>query len=105
MVRNMLPMQATSESGQLSGRDREALARDLAASVAGDVDFGSTARAIFGADASNYRRIPVGVVFPRTTEDIVATLRHCRDAGVPVTMRGGGQGRSPAPGSCAGRCP
>jgi FAD/FMN-containing dehydrogenase/Fe-S oxidoreductase len=78
------------ESDRLSQQAREALAHDLQASLSGDVDFGSTARAMFGADASNYRRIPAGVVFPRTTDDIVTTLRYCRDAGVPVTMRGGG---------------
>jgi FAD/FMN-containing dehydrogenase/Fe-S oxidoreductase len=74
----------------LSRQAQETLARDLAASVSGDVDFGAAARAIFGADASNYRRIPLGVVFPRTAEDVVTTLRLARDADVPVTMRGGG---------------
>ncbi|NJC73933.1 FAD-binding oxidoreductase [Planosporangium thailandense] len=83
-------MLLSSESVQLSQPLREALRRDLAAAVAGDVDFGSTARAMYGADASNYRRIPLGVVFPRTADDVAATLRLCRDAGVPVTMRGGG---------------
>ncbi|MGC9668313.1 FAD-binding and (Fe-S)-binding domain-containing protein [Planosporangium sp. 12N6] len=86
----MLPTSAISESTPLSPPAREALARDLAASVAGDVDFGRGARAMFGADASNYRRIPEGVVFPRSADDIAATLRLCRAAGVPVTMRGGG---------------
>ncbi|NJC67909.1 FAD-binding oxidoreductase [Planosporangium flavigriseum] len=83
-------MRTAPETGQPPQHVQEALARDLAANVAGDVDFGPGARAIYGADASNYRRIPVGVVFPRTTEDIVTTLRLSREAGVPVTMRGGG---------------
>ena len=75
---------------QWSRRRRDTFARALAAAVAGDVDFGPGARAMYGADASNYRRIPVGVVFPRTPEDLSATVRHCRGAGLPVTMRGGG---------------
>ncbi|MFB7464001.1 FAD-binding and (Fe-S)-binding domain-containing protein [Streptomyces sp. NPDC056224] len=41
-------------------------------------------------DASNYRRVPVGVVAPRDAEDVAAALRVCADAGVPVVPRGGG---------------
>ncbi|MCW2566983.1 MAG: putative FAD-linked oxidoreductase [Mycobacterium sp.] len=81
---------AISGSGPLTEQAREALGRDLAAEVAGDVDFGTGARAMFGADASNYRRIPVGVVYPRSAEDVAVTLRYARDAGIPMTMRGGG---------------
>ncbi|MEU6310030.1 FAD-binding and (Fe-S)-binding domain-containing protein [Streptomyces sp. NPDC047014] len=41
-------------------------------------------------DASNYRRVPVGVVTPRDAEDVAAALRVCAGAGVPVVPRGGG---------------
>ncbi|MCX5198650.1 FAD-binding oxidoreductase [Streptomyces sp. NBC_00249] len=41
-------------------------------------------------DASNYRRVPVGVVTPRDADDVAAALRVCADAGVPVVPRGGG---------------
>ncbi|MEV0416136.1 FAD-binding and (Fe-S)-binding domain-containing protein [Streptomyces sp. NPDC050448] len=41
-------------------------------------------------DASNYRRVPVGVAAPRDAEDVAAALRICADAGVPVVPRGGG---------------
>ncbi|MCY0927364.1 FAD-binding and (Fe-S)-binding domain-containing protein [Streptomyces sp. H27-H1] len=41
-------------------------------------------------DASNYRRIPVGVVAPRDAEDVAAALAVCAEAGVPVVPRGGG---------------
>ncbi|HEY0359576.1 MAG TPA: FAD-binding and (Fe-S)-binding domain-containing protein [Mycobacteriales bacterium] len=77
-------------TGSLTEQARAALGRGLARRLAGDVDFGTGARAMFGADASNYRRIPVGVVYPRSAEDVAVTLRHARDAGVPTTMRGGG---------------
>jgi FAD/FMN-containing dehydrogenase/Fe-S oxidoreductase len=75
---------------QLTNAAREAFGRDLAVRVSGDVDFSTGARAMFGADASNYRRIPLGVVYPRSAEDVAITLQHCRDAGIPLTMRGGG---------------
>ncbi|WP_247702639.1 FAD-binding and (Fe-S)-binding domain-containing protein [Streptomyces sp. F63] len=41
-------------------------------------------------DASNYRRVPVGVVAPRDADDVAAALAVCRDHGVPVVPRGGG---------------
>ena len=50
------------------------LAEDLARAVSGEVDDSTTARAMFSMDASNYRHVPRIVVFPRTTEDVAATL-------------------------------
>lgn len=67
-----------------------ALARDLARAVRGDVDFRAAARALVTMDASNYRRVPVGVVAPRDADDIAAALEVCRTHGVPVVPRGGG---------------
>jgi glycolate oxidase subunit GlcD len=37
---------------------------------------------------------PDAVVLPRTTEDVVAVVRACRDAGVPFVPRGAGTGLS-----------
>ncbi|WP_329392384.1 FAD-binding and (Fe-S)-binding domain-containing protein [Streptomyces sp. NBC_01716] len=67
-----------------------ALARDLERAVRGEVDFGSAARALVTMDASNYRRVPVGVVSPRDAADVAAALDVCRAHGVPVVPRGGG---------------
>ncbi|MCM9080225.1 FAD-binding oxidoreductase [Streptomyces spororaveus] len=41
-------------------------------------------------DASNYRRVPVGVVAPRDADEVAAALAVCAAAGVPVVPRGGG---------------
>ncbi|MET8559208.1 FAD-binding and (Fe-S)-binding domain-containing protein [Streptomyces flaveolus] len=41
-------------------------------------------------DASNYRRVPLGVVAPRDADDVAAVLEVCRARGVPVVARGGG---------------
>lgn len=67
-----------------------ALARDLAGAVRGEVDFRAAARALVTMDASNYRRVPVGVVAPRDAADVAAALDVCREHGVPVVPRGGG---------------
>ncbi|WP_327355332.1 FAD-binding and (Fe-S)-binding domain-containing protein [Streptomyces sp. NBC_01304] len=64
--------------------------RELRRTVRGDVDFSRSARALTTMDASNYRRIPLGVVAPRDADDVRATLTACRDAGVPVVARGAG---------------
>ena len=50
------------------------LARDLRRVLSGEVDFSTSARALFASDASNYRVVPLGVVFPRDAEDVVAAL-------------------------------
>ncbi|MEV7615849.1 FAD-binding and (Fe-S)-binding domain-containing protein [Streptomyces sp. NPDC089799] len=62
----------------------------LRAAVRGEVDFGRAARALVTMDASNYRRVPLGVVAPYDAEDVAAVLRLCAGAGVPVVPRGGG---------------
>ncbi|NML50113.1 FAD-binding oxidoreductase [Streptomyces sp. R302] len=68
-----------------------ALAADLRSALAGDVDFGVSARALATMDASNYRRVPAGTVAPRDADDVAAALEICRRHGtVPVVPRGAG---------------
>ena len=54
---------------------RAALERDLRAALSCAVDFGPQGRAMFATDASNYRQVPIGVVTPRTREDVIETVR------------------------------
>ncbi|MFF4019417.1 FAD-binding and (Fe-S)-binding domain-containing protein [Streptomyces sp. NPDC001843] len=68
-------------------RDLEA---ELRAALRGEVGFDVTPRALVTMDASNYRRVPLGVVAPRDAEDVAAVLEVCRTHGVPVVARGGG---------------
>ncbi|MFZ4154612.1 FAD-binding and (Fe-S)-binding domain-containing protein [Streptomyces pseudogriseolus] len=70
--------------------DQRELAAALRAAVRGEVDFGVTARALTTMDASNYRRVPLGVCAPRDADDVAAALTVCRERGVPVVPRGGG---------------
>ena len=62
----------------------------LRRTVQGEVRFDAGARAAYSADASNYRQVPVGVVLPRSVEDMVAAVAACRAHGAPVLPRGGG---------------
>ncbi|MFJ9677975.1 FAD-binding and (Fe-S)-binding domain-containing protein [Streptomyces sp. NPDC101194] len=70
--------------------ERAELAQALRSAVRGEVDFGPTARALTTMDASNYRRVPLGVVAPRDADDVAAALAVCRAHAVPVVPRGGG---------------
>lgn len=70
--------------------DRERLAADLRAAIEGDVQFDAGARALYSTDASNYRQIPIGVVLPRTVEDVIRTVEIARRHDAPVLPRGGG---------------
>ncbi|MFK4099756.1 FAD-binding and (Fe-S)-binding domain-containing protein [Streptomyces sp. NPDC019531] len=66
------------------------LEAELRRSVRGDVGFDTASRALVTMDASNYRRVPLGVVAPRDADDVAAVLEVCRARGVPVVARGGG---------------
>ncbi|MFC8780924.1 FAD-binding and (Fe-S)-binding domain-containing protein [Streptomyces nigra] len=66
------------------------LETELRAAVRGEVGFDVTSRALTTMDASNYRRVPLGVVAPMDADDIAAALAVCREHRVPVVARGGG---------------
>ncbi|GHF48725.1 lactate dehydrogenase [Amycolatopsis bartoniae] len=55
-----------------------------------DAAFDAGTLALYTTDASNYRHTPLGVVLPRTVDDVVAAVAACREAGAPVIARGGG---------------
>ncbi|HJW26599.1 MAG TPA: FAD-binding and (Fe-S)-binding domain-containing protein [Rhodocyclaceae bacterium] len=73
-----------------AGVDAQALADDLGAALSGEVRFDAGSRALYATDASNYRQVPIGVVVPRSVEDVVRTVELCRRHGAPVLSRGGG---------------
>ncbi|WOX23703.1 FAD-binding and (Fe-S)-binding domain-containing protein [Streptomyces solicathayae] len=79
-----------ARSGAKRGASSGALRDTLREAVSGEVDFSTTARALTTMDASNYRRVPLGVVAPRDADDVAAVLDVCRTHGVPVVARGGG---------------
>ena len=70
--------------------DTTALADDLRRSLRGEVRFDAGHRALYATDASNYRQVPIGVVFPVDDEDLIAAVAACRRHGAPVVQRGGG---------------
>ena len=70
--------------------DAEHLAVDLLNAVRGEVRFDAGSRALYATDASNYRQVPIGVVIPRDTDDVIAAVEVCRAHDAPIVSRGGG---------------
>lgn len=54
----------------------------------GRVRFDAGTRAMYSADASNYRRVPIGVVTPVDLDDVEAAISVCSTHEVPVLPRG-----------------
>jgi FAD/FMN-containing dehydrogenase/Fe-S oxidoreductase len=79
-------------------RDRAAaLAKELKEQTNAEVRFDDGSRALYATDGSNYRQTPIGVVIPRTKQDIIRAVALCRKYAAPVLSRGGGT-------SLAGQC-
>jgi FAD/FMN-containing dehydrogenase/Fe-S oxidoreductase len=55
-----------------------------------DTDTTIRRRAEYSSDASNYRVVPMVVIYPRHPDEIIAALSVCRELGVPLVPRGGG---------------
>jgi FAD/FMN-containing dehydrogenase/Fe-S oxidoreductase len=72
------------------GSPSEALRLDLEHAIAGEVRFDRVSRALYSTDASVYLIEPVGVVIPRTREDVVRTVEIAARHRSSITARGGG---------------
>jgi FAD/FMN-containing dehydrogenase/Fe-S oxidoreductase len=68
----------------------ETLRIELEQQIEGEVRFDTVSRALYSTDASVYRIEPLGVVVPRTREDVVRTVQIAARHHVSITARGGG---------------
>jgi len=55
-----------------------------------DARFDNLTRQLYATDASIYQIEPIGVAFPKSTQQASAVIRAAADAGVSVTPRGAG---------------
>ncbi|HVX27283.1 MAG TPA: FAD-binding and (Fe-S)-binding domain-containing protein [Parafilimonas sp.] len=79
------------------GVDVKKLEAALKKAIEGEVRFDKGSRALYATDGSNYRQVPIGVVLPKTKNDILKIVEICREHGAPLLSRGGGT-------SLAGQC-
>src|SRR5579859_1349468 len=77
--------------------DAAGLEAELRRALEGEVRFDAGSRAAYTVDGSNYRQAPIGVVIPKSVEDVERTVGACRKFGAPVLSRGAGT-------SLAGQC-
>jgi len=102
MSANRVPP-VSSEELKHSWRNREpevdaaALEAELRRLVSGEVRFDAGSKALYATDGSNYRQVPIGVVIPKSKQDVIETIAVCRKFGAPLLSRGGGT-------SLAGQC-
>jgi FAD/FMN-containing dehydrogenase/Fe-S oxidoreductase len=82
-----MAIMATNRVRATERRDLEQMLRQR---VTGEVRFDPFSRVLYSTDASIYQMEPVGVVVPRSEEDVLAVLEVARDNRVPVLPRGGG---------------
>ncbi len=68
------------------------VAADLAGIVRGDVFADILHRAAFGSDASIYRIVPLCVVAPRDSADVVGVVKYAACHNIPIAGRGAGSG-------------
>ena len=64
--------------------------RQLVPQLEGDCDFSAAGVALYTSDASNYRQVPLGVIYPGSSTDIVRVSALCRTHQLPLLMRGAG---------------
>src|SRR5882757_3110856 len=55
------------------------LQRQLAQTTDAEIRFDAGSRAAYASEASNYRQVPIGIVLPRTVEDVVSVMRACHE--------------------------
>ena len=72
---------------------------DLAGLISGELQFSPFAGAIYRADAGLAELEPLGVVFPRGEDDLLALARYATENAIPLHPRGAGTGAS---GGCLG---
>ncbi len=77
----LTPSDHISDSG-LSAR--------LSKEIEGDVLFDKFSRGRYSTDASIYQIEPIGVVIPKSEEDIIRAVEIAVDEGIPILPRGSG---------------
>jgi FAD/FMN-containing dehydrogenase/Fe-S oxidoreductase len=81
---------ATTKADPVSHR----LAARLQDELDGEVLFDRFSRGRYATDASHYQIEPVGVVVPKSADDVRTAMAIAREEGVPLLPRGGGTSQS-----------
>jgi len=72
--------------------DQQRIEEDLRGLLQGDVLCDDVATQLYASDASIYELKPLGVVRPRSVDDVVAVVRYAAENHMPIHARGAGTG-------------
>jgi FAD/FMN-containing dehydrogenase/Fe-S oxidoreductase len=75
---------------ELMAIEMDDLIRDLRKRIGGEVRFDEMSKVLYSTDASIYEIEPLGVVIPRTTDDVLAAVEVCGRHGISILPRGAG---------------
>lgn len=78
------------DRSEVSESTRLVIEQELSRALRGEVCFDAATRAVYATDSSNYRQVPLGVVFARDEDDVVRTVEICARHGAPLMGRGAG---------------
>lgn len=70
--------------------DNPTVVADLEKHLEGDIRFDEYTKQLYATDASAYKVVPIGVVFPASTADVAETVEYCAKWEIPILPRGGG---------------
>jgi FAD/FMN-containing dehydrogenase/Fe-S oxidoreductase len=71
---------------------RERIAADLRGLLDGEVHCDDVSLHLYSSDASIFQIKPLGVVMPRSTADVIATVKYADENQIPLHARGAGSG-------------
>ncbi len=72
--------------------EQQRIEEDLRGQIAGDVRCDDLFVQLYSSDASIFELTPLGVIRPRTVDDVVATVRYAAENKISVHARGSGSG-------------
>jgi len=71
---------------------RQRIQEDLRGLIAGEVRCDDVFLQLYATDASVYRIRPLGVIRPKSTDDVAAAAHYCYENQIPLHARGAGSG-------------
>ena len=70
--------------------DERGLWAELRKNVEGEVRFDPGSIAMYSFDGGNYQQFPIGVVVPKSVQDVIETVKAAHKFGAPILSRTGG---------------
>lgn len=86
--------QRSTAAGQGPRDAWAALRLELMAALGDSVHFDASHLAVYAADASNYRQVPLAIVIPKSIDALIKGIEVCQRHRAPVLMRGAGTSMS-----------